>query len=91
MYRDNLDYDKGMIFVYNSSSHLRFWMKDTKIPLSIAFIDAGGYITGIRKMQPNSLEIIASPKKVKYAVETNQGWFEKNYIKSGGIVRFSEP
>ena len=86
MYRDNLDYDKGMIFVYNNSSHLKFWMKNTKIPLSIAFIDAGGYITGIREMQPNSLEIITSSQKVKYAVEANKGWFEKNYIKSGANV-----
>jgi len=91
MYRDNLDYDKGMIFVYNNSSHLTFWMKNTKIPLSIAFIDAGGYITGIRELQPNSLEIIASCQKVKYAVEANQGWFEKNYIQSGANVRFFKP
>jgi len=91
MYRDKLGDDKGMIFVYSNSSYLKFWMKNTKIPLSIAFIDDSGYITGLREMQPNSLEIIASSQKVKYAVEANQGWFEKNYIKSGANVRFFKP
>ncbi len=91
MYRDHLDYDKGMIFVYDNSSHRKFWMKNTNIALSIAFIDADGYIAGIRQMKPHSLEIIASSQKVKYAVEANQGWFKKNSIESGGSVKFFKP
>ena len=91
MYRDNLDYDKGMIFVYDDSSHRKFWMKNTNIALSIAFIDAGGSITGIREMKPHSLEIIASSQEIKYAVEANQGWFKKNSIESGASVKFFKP
>lgn len=91
MYRDHLDYDNGMIFVYKSPSRLSFWMKNTKIPLSIAFIDAEGYITSIREMQPNSREITASSQKVKYAVEANQGWFKKSLIEAGSKVKFIKP
>lgn len=91
MDREHLDHDRGMLFVYDNPSQLDFWMKNTKIPLSIAFIDADGYITAIREMQPNSLEVISSSQKVKYAVETNQGWFDKNSIKSGAKVRFVMP
>lgn len=91
MYRDHLDPDSGMIFVYRSPSRLRFWMKNTKIPLSIAFIDADGYIASIRQMQPNSRNITASFQRVKYAVEANRGWFRKNSIKAGSNVKFIKP
>lgn len=91
MYREKLAENKGMIFVYKYPAVLRFWMKNTQIPLSIAFIDADRYITSIRDMEPQTRDITASYLQVKYAVEANQGWFEKNSIKAGSKVTFIKP
>ena len=86
MYRDSLSEDEGMLFVFFSPEKLSFWMKDTKIPLSIAFIDADGVISEIADMQPNDLTPITSKAKVSYALETNQGWFKEHKIKAGDII-----
>lgn len=83
MYVNHLENDKGMIFVYKSPGFYEFWMKNTKIPLSIAFVNENGYIISIREMQTGSEKKITSPQKFKYAIEANCGWFKNHFIKPG--------
>ncbi|MBI1910567.1 MAG: DUF192 domain-containing protein [Deltaproteobacteria bacterium] len=85
--RDRLEKDRGMLFVFPEETYLSFWMKDTKIPLSIAFIKADGWIAQIESMKPYSLEPHNSEMRVKYALEMNDGWFKENDIKIGDKIR----
>lgn len=89
MYRDKLDKDHGMLFIYPQEQILSFWMKNTKIPLSIAFIGPDGTITQIESMFPKSLISHKSKDKVRYALEMEKGWFKKNNIRAGNKVSFS--
>jgi len=89
MFRDKLDNDHGMLFIYPQEKYLSFWMKNTKIPLSIAFINSKEIITQIDSMTPYSLMSHTSREKVKYALEMEQGWFRKNGIKAGSKVGLS--
>ena len=89
MFRDALDKDHGMLFIYPQEQNLSFWMKNTKIPLSIAFINSKEIITQIEPMTPYSLMSHTSKEKVKYALEMEQGWFGKNGIKVGSKVDLS--
>jgi len=82
-HRDSLPKDHGMIFVYPDEDYLEFWMKDTKVPLSIAYIKADGWIAQISDMKPFSLETCRSQMRVKYALEMEQGWFAANGVKVG--------
>ena len=83
MYRKELDSDSGMLFVFPESKSRSFWMKDTHIPLSIAYINENGIITNIENMDPFSLDSITSKGACRYALETNRGWFKSNDIKPG--------
>jgi hypothetical protein len=65
---------------------LSFWMKNTRIPLSIAFIDQQGRIVDIQDMEPFSLRTRVSARPAQYALEVNQGWFKKNGIDVGDSV-----
>ncbi len=89
MFRDKFDNDHGMLFVFPQEQNLSFWMKNTKIPLSIAFINSKEIITQIDPMAPNSLMSHTSKEKVKYALEMEQGWFRKNGITVGSNVGLS--
>ncbi len=89
MFRDKLDNDHGMLFMFPQEKNLSFWMKNTKIPLSIAFINSKEIITQIDSMTPYSLMSHTSKEKVKYALEMEQGWFRKNGIKVGSKVGLS--
>ncbi len=89
MFRDTLDKDHGMLFVYPQEQNLSFWMKNTKIPLSIAFINSKGVIIQIDSMAPYSLMSHTSKEKVKYALEMELGWFRKNGINVGNKIEFS--
>ena len=86
MFRDKLDSDHGMFFIYPMEQNLSFWMKNTKIPLSIAFINSSGTITQIESMAPYSLTSHTSKAKVRFALEMEEGWFRKNGIKVGNKV-----
>lgn len=86
MHREHMAADDGMLFVYPSSAPRSFWMKDTKIPLSIAFIDPKGKIVRIADMQPLMKTSTKSLYPAKYALEMNQGWFEANGVATGGRV-----
>lgn len=91
-HRDHLPNDHGMLFAYPEARILEFWMKDTRIPLSIAFIDADRRIREIVDMQPGSTErLYRSRDMAKYALETNQGWFEASRVTVGDAVSFTLP
>ena len=83
MNRKEIPDGTGMIFVFKRDQKLRFWMKDTPHPLSIAFIDSTGRIREIYDMQPFSLDIIASTYSVRYALEVAQGYFDRAGINAG--------
>ena len=93
MGRSYLDMDQGMLFVFPQEDIQSFWMKNTLIPLSIAFIKANGKIIQISKMVPDKwngkLANTISRERVKYALEVNQNWFENNEIKEGDTLHFS--
>ena len=77
MFRDHLDENDGMLFVYPDEKIRNFWMKNTKIPLSVAFIDSNKKIIGIKDLVPYSTDIVSSEVPIKYALEMNRGWFHK--------------
>ena len=87
MFRESLAKEEGMLFVYDREEILSFWMKNTRIPLSIAFIDKNGKILDIQDMEPFSLETHISAHPATYALEMNRGWFAREGIKVGDFVK----
>tara|TARA_R110000824_G_C14786187_1_gene632615 strand:- start:117 stop:533 length:417 start_codon:yes stop_codon:yes gene_type:complete len=83
MFRQNMPEDHGMLFDFSDSDDRGFWMKNTHIPLSIAFIDSDGTIVNIEKMSPMSLNSVYSESPCRYALEMNHGWFDRNGIQPG--------
>ena len=90
MNRRHLGKDEGMLFIFEKEGYHGFWMKNTLIPLSIAFIDREGKILKIANMEPGTLKSHSPPKPILYALEMNKGWFAVNTIQKGDIVRFSK-
>jgi uncharacterized membrane protein (UPF0127 family) len=86
MYRKKLGRDDGMLFVFDEPAYQSMWMKNTLIPLSVAFIDGEGRILNILDMEPQTLETHTSAGPAVYAIETNKGWFEENRVKPGEKV-----
>ena len=78
MFRKSLPDDGGMIFVWDRKKIQCMWMKNTLIPLSVAYIEDTGEIIGIYDMVPLSMKSVCSRKPVLYALEVNKGWFKKN-------------
>ncbi len=72
-----------MLFVYPDIAPRAFWMKDTRIPLSIAYADGDGKVVRIADMTPYSTDRTPSLYPAKYALEVNQGWFERNGVTTG--------
>ena len=83
MGRTALPEDAGMLFVFDQEQQLSFWMKDTLIPLSIAYIDGGGRIVDIQDMQPLDETPHPSAEPARYALEVNQGFFAARGIQVG--------
>lgn len=86
MKRKNIPEGTGMIFLYNVDERMRFWMKDTPHPLSIAFISSDGIIKEIKDMIPYSLETITSTFSVRYALEVPQGMFSRLHLEVGDAL-----
>jgi uncharacterized membrane protein (UPF0127 family) len=86
MFRRHLGENSGMIFPYETASRWAMWMKNTYIPLSVAFIDAGGRIINIEDMQPLTEDAHQAAGPAKYALEMNLGWFAKRGIGKGDRV-----
>ena len=91
MYRRELGRNDGMLFVYGEKRRLGFWMKNTFIPLSIAFIDDDMTIVHIADMAPQTTTSHKSPVPVRYALEMNKGWFAERGIEVGAEVAFELP
>ncbi|MCC7596588.1 DUF192 domain-containing protein [Janthinobacterium sp. FW305-129] len=85
MYREKMEANAGMLFVFGNPSTQCMWMKNTPLPLSVAFIDASGKIVNIEDMQPHTLDSHCSTKTVpvRYALEMHLGWFKQKNIKPG--------
>jgi uncharacterized membrane protein (UPF0127 family) len=83
MYQRMLPDNRGMLFVFDAPQILRFWMKNTYLPLSIAFINADGVIVNITDMKPKTTNTHDSAVPAKFALEVNQGWFRRNSIGPG--------
>ena len=86
MNRFSLKPDHGMLFVFGRPAPQGFWMKNTYIPLSIAFLDADGRILNIEDMRPQSEETHGSKGPALYAVEMKKGWFAERGIGPGAVV-----
>jgi hypothetical protein len=89
MFRTKLAEGKGMFFVFDADERPSFWMKNTSIPLSLAFIASDGSITQILDLVPFSTEARPSERFVRYALEVPRGWFAKVGLKPGD--RFTIP
>ena len=87
MNRESLPETRGMLFIFRTLREQRFWMKNTLIPLSIAFISDEGKILQIEDMEPKDLSGTRSKHKVRYALEVNKGWFERHGIALGARIK----
>jgi uncharacterized membrane protein (UPF0127 family) len=87
--RKRLKSGRGMLFIFEFSRKQSFWMKDTPIPLSIAFISSDGTIRQIEQMTPFDLSKTPSHSPAQYALEVNQGFFKENGISVGMQVDLS--
>jgi len=86
MYRKNLGENDGMLFIFPGEEIHSFWMKNTLIPLSIAFIKEDGTIFQIEDMEPETETTHPSKIPAKYALEVNKGWFTSNNITAGDKI-----
>lgn len=90
MFRKGIEENEGMLFVFKNPGQLGFYMRNTFVPLSLAYIDPEGLIVDIRDLEPlNSNTVMSSSANVQYALETARGWFERHQVKPGTLVRTS--
>ena len=87
MFREKLKENEGMLFVYPQPEVTGMWMKNTLIPLSVAFIDADGVIVNIEEMLPHTLDAHMAKAPVKYSLEMNAGWFKKRHLGPGTKIK----
>jgi len=88
MFRETLDENEGMLFIYPEERTLAFWMKNTLVPLDIAYADREGRIVDIQQMEPQTIENHPSAAPAQYALEMNQGWFAANGVRVGDRIEF---
>jgi len=86
MFRESLDPDSGMLFIFDEVSEKSFHMRHTTIPLDIAFINEEGVIESIKELEPLRSSPVYSDADVLYALEVNRGWFEENDVKVGDKI-----
>jgi uncharacterized membrane protein (UPF0127 family) len=86
MHRKSLCSDCGMLFQFDSERIASIWMKNTFVPLDLAYITVDGSIVDIKQLQPHDLNSVVSSQEVLFALEMNQGWFAKNGIKVGDKI-----
>ena len=98
MNRSKMAADEGMIFVFPNESTRSFWMKNTLIDLDIAYVNSKGVIIDIQEMKSGKnvkddslLPSYVSKQPAMYAIEMNKGWFKKNGIKVGDIIKIKKP
>lgn len=83
MNRPSMPNHEGMLFVFDEAGVQCFWMKNTLLPLTAAFVADDGTIVNLEDMKPQTLASHCSQKPVRYVLEMNQGWFAKRGIKAG--------
>ena len=83
MFRKDMPQYEGMIFVFEQPMQQCFWMKNTLLPLTAAFVADDGTIVNLADMKPQTTDAHCSEKPVRYVLEMNKGWFEKKGIKAG--------
>jgi uncharacterized protein len=86
MHRRMLPENRGMLFVFPYTTPLSFWMMNTHVALSIAFLDDAGVIINIADMKPLTTDPHPSSRPARYALEMNQGWFARHGIKAGAKI-----
>jgi uncharacterized membrane protein (UPF0127 family) len=91
MHRDSLGERAGMLFVFPRDQNVAFWMKDTKIPLSVAYISSDGTIREIHDLSPGSLAAIESAVAVRFALEVPRGAFGRAGLKAGDKLNLPKP
>jgi uncharacterized membrane protein (UPF0127 family) len=87
MQRDFLCPDCGMLFIFEAPGRYAFWMNHTPLPLSIAFVTAGGSLLGVEEMQPNTTDPHMASGDALYALEMNAGWFARHHVTRGSLVQ----
>ncbi|BEP91916.1 hypothetical protein GmRootA79_03000 [Acidovorax sp. A79] len=83
MHRKEMPQHEGMLFVFEQPAQQCFWMKNTLLPLTAAFVEDDGTIVNLADMKPQTLDSHCSAKPVRYVLEMNQGWFAQKGIKAG--------
>ncbi len=83
MFRKSMAQNAGMLFVFEENATQCMWMKNTLIPLSVAFVDEAGAIVNIADMQPQTEDSHCATRPVRYALEMNKGWFAQRGVKPG--------
>ncbi len=86
MFRSEMEKNHGMIFVFPDAQIRAFWMKNTLLPLSIAYMDSRGVILNILEMPPETEDTFYSTGQAQYALEMNTGWYKNNGVKAGDQV-----
>lgn len=86
MYRGSLPEGRGMVFVFPTDIQICMWMRNTLIPLSVAFIDKDGRVLNIEDMAPQTEVNHCSARPARFALEVNRGWFGRNGVKAGSVV-----
>ncbi|CAN5909992.1 hypothetical protein BH23ACT11_BH23ACT11_12570 [soil metagenome] len=99
MYRTDLGQNRGMLFIYDDETVHKFWMKNTLIPLSVAFMNSNGRIVDIQKMEPVGREQAVPDEKLpryvsaapaRYALEVNQGFFDERGVEVGDTAELPD-
>lgn len=88
MFRTNMAENEAMLFVFAGPYRASFWMKNTILPLSAAYVDPGGAILEIHDLKPHDTNsVVASSDRVQFVIEAKQGWFERHNVTTGMVVR----
>ena len=91
MFRESLDFNSGMLFIFDEVGQKSFYMKETRIPLDIAFITEDGIIESIKELEPFDENPVSSDgEEVICAIEVNRGWFAENNIEVGDEIDIEE-
>lgn len=88
MYRTSMPADAGMVFVFADEQPRQFWMRNTRIPLDILYLDAAGKVVSVKQLQPFDETGVPSDGPAKYAIELNQGTAARVGVKAGDVVSF---
>ncbi|WP_418320937.1 DUF192 domain-containing protein [Piscinibacter sakaiensis] len=86
MFRTEMGANEGMLFIFDAPAQQCFWMRNTPLPLSAAFIADDGSIVNIEDMKPQTLDSHCSSKPVRFVLEMHQGWFAKRGLKAGSKI-----